>query len=185
MTIKNEKIKRKFKTKGFTLVELIISVGIFSLLMVLSVGALLAIVSANKNAQGIKSAVENLNFSLETMARTIRSGSNYVCESTDDGGNCVSISFFDRSGAYKVFKESVGVKINYYLSGRTLMRTIDGANAVSMTAPEVGIDILRFHIDINKQPRVLIVVDGSVNYKNTLITKFNVETLAVQRYFNK
>ncbi len=185
MTIKSEKIKKKVQTGGFTLVELIISVGIFSLLMVLSVGALLAVVSANKNAQGIKSAVENLNFSLETMARTIRSGSNYVCEDTNSDGKCNHISFYDRSGAYEVFNENVGVKIDYYLYGATLMRTVSGANPVAMTSSDVSVNLLRFDIDIMKQPNVLIIIDGLVNYKNTLETKFQIETLAVQRYFNK
>lgn len=164
--------------KGFTLVELIVAVGIFALLMVLSVGALLAIVSANKNAQGIRSAVDNLNFSLETMARTIRTGSNYNCNGGDCSGG-TSLSFTDQSGSV----------VTYRKNGGEIDRIYNGA-VLAMTAPEVTINRLNFYVNgaasgDKVQPNVLIIIDGTVNYKGVLSTGFNIETLAVQRYFNK
>src|SRR3990167_4918000 len=69
---------------GFTLVEMIVAVGLFSLVMLVSVGALLALTGANRKAQALQSVMNNLNIALDGMVRSIRMGSNYSC----DGGNC-------------------------------------------------------------------------------------------------
>jgi type II secretory pathway pseudopilin PulG len=177
---------------GFTLVELIVAVGIFALLMVLSVGALLAIVAANKNAQGIKSAVDNLNFSLETMARSIRTGSNYDCNpSTSLPDDCDidhpsgALSFTDQKGLIITYRWDISGGVGH----RKIIRDYNGS-INDMTAPEVDIDRLNFYVNgaaagDSVQPNVLILVGGKVNYKGSRSTRFDVETFAVQRFFNK
>jgi len=65
------------KEKGFTLVEIIISLAIFAMVAVVALGALVKIVSANKKAQTLQSAMTNLNFALESMSREIRTGSEF------------------------------------------------------------------------------------------------------------
>lgn len=67
------------KSRGFTLIEMIVSLGIFSVVAVISLGALMRIISANHKAQAIQSAFTNLNFALESMSREIRMGANYYC----------------------------------------------------------------------------------------------------------
>ncbi|MEK7646088.1 MAG: type II secretion system protein [Patescibacteria group bacterium] len=66
-------------SSGFTLVEMIVSLGIFAVVATVSLGALVHIVSANKKAQTLQSAITNLNFALETMSREMRVGSTYFC----------------------------------------------------------------------------------------------------------
>ena len=70
--------------RGFTLVELIVSLGIFTAVMFIATGALLSIINVNKKAQAQQSAINNINFALENMARNIRTGSSYVCSSDGD-----------------------------------------------------------------------------------------------------
>jgi len=65
--------------RGFTLVELIVSLGIFTAVMFIATGALLSIINVNKKAQAQQSAINNINFALENMARNIRTGSHYIC----------------------------------------------------------------------------------------------------------
>ena len=74
-----EKITRNNKT-GFTLVEIIVALGLFTIVMFVATGALLSIVSVNKKAQAQQSAINNLNFALENMTRSLRTGYNYHCE---------------------------------------------------------------------------------------------------------
>jgi prepilin-type N-terminal cleavage/methylation domain-containing protein len=71
--------KSKVKNRGFTLVEMIVSLGLFAVVATVSLGALVHIVSANKKAQTLQSAITNLNFALETMSREMRVGSDYRC----------------------------------------------------------------------------------------------------------
>ena len=64
---------------GFTLIEIMISLGIFAIVAVIAVGALLKVLDANKKAQSIQDAVTNLSFAMETMSRDLRTGTKYDC----------------------------------------------------------------------------------------------------------
>ncbi len=78
-------MKFKSTTSGFTLVEMIVSIGIFIVVALISVGAFLKIMDANKKAQSLKTAINNINFALESMTRELRVGSNYYCYTDGDG----------------------------------------------------------------------------------------------------
>jgi prepilin-type N-terminal cleavage/methylation domain-containing protein len=71
---------------GFSLVEMIVSIGIFAIVAVISLGALTKIVSANRKAQSIQNSVTNLNFALDAMSRELRVGSKYYCTSGNSFG---------------------------------------------------------------------------------------------------
>ncbi len=75
--------KAKNLNKGFTLIEIIVSLAIFSIVALVAVGALIKIVDANKKAQSLKTAINNINYALESMSRDIRAGTNYYCVSTN------------------------------------------------------------------------------------------------------
>lgn len=63
---------------------MIVSLGIFAVVAVIAVGALLKITDANKKAQTLKSSINNINFAMESMSREIRMGSNYYCDYNND-----------------------------------------------------------------------------------------------------
>ena len=65
--------------KGFTLVEMIVAVALFAVVMLISVGTLLALVGANRKAQALQSVINNLNITLDGMVRAIRMGGNFHC----------------------------------------------------------------------------------------------------------
>ena len=67
--------------RGFTLVEMIVSLAIFSIVVTVSVGALLVLVGTNQQLQGEQSVMTNLSFALDSMTREIRTGSGYYCVS--------------------------------------------------------------------------------------------------------
>lgn len=71
---------------GFTLVEIIVSLAIFSIVAVIAVGALVRIIGANKKAQSIQDAVNSLNFALESMSREIRTGTDIHCDNSSGVG---------------------------------------------------------------------------------------------------
>lgn len=75
-------------TAGFTLIEMIVSLGVFSIVVTMTIGAMLVLVSTNQQIQGEQSVMTNLAFAMDTMTREIRTGYNYYCEdSNDNGGN--------------------------------------------------------------------------------------------------
>lgn len=100
-------------SRAFTLVEMIVSLAVFSIVAVVALGALTKIVSANRKAQTLQTSMTNLNFALETMSRELRVSPYYYCDSSDFYSDtsltvtteCPS-SIVDASGAIVVFRST-------------------------------------------------------------------------------
>lgn len=67
------------KQTGFTLLEMIVSMGIFTIVAVIAVGSLVRITSLNRQAQAMQAATNNINYILESISREMRVGSNFHC----------------------------------------------------------------------------------------------------------
>ena len=149
------------KNRGFTLVELIVAVGLFTVVMFIATGALLSVVALNKKAQAQQSAINNLNFALENMARSIRTGSNYHCDVNPIDNRFIASSWQESSpqdctngGGQIVFESERGDGGNdnswgFWLEGNSIMakKTKNGEHIVaSITAPEIYIVGLRFFV---------------------------------------
>ena len=72
--------------------EMIISLALFSVVATVALGALVKILTANRKAQSLQSALTNLNFTLESMARELRVGESFHCDSVinDQYGNTIT-----------------------------------------------------------------------------------------------
>lgn len=64
---------------GFTLVEMLVSIGLFAVVSTMSIGTLLVLIEANGRAQAMQLVMTNLSFSIDAMTREIRTGSNWYC----------------------------------------------------------------------------------------------------------
>lgn len=73
--------QRKSLCRGFTLIEMMVSLALFSMVVTVSVGALLMLVGTNDQLQGEQSVMTNLSFALDSMTREIRTGTDYYCVS--------------------------------------------------------------------------------------------------------
>lgn len=73
------------RQSGFTLLEMIVALGIFMVVAVFAVAALVRITGLNRQAQTLYSSMNNLSFAMETMSREMRVGSNFVCLSDATG----------------------------------------------------------------------------------------------------
>ena len=161
--------------KGYTLIELIIAVGLFALIMTLASGAYLVMIGINRQTQAIATGIDNLSFALETMTRTIRTGTNYSC---GGGGDCSGGSSFS------VRNESL-VVTSYRLSGGAITQT-QNAVEVPLTDPLVTVSSLLFYasgtaLGDDFQPRVTMIVSGTVSSGPGKTTPFTVETSATMR----
>ncbi len=172
---------QKFNTtRGFTLVEMIVAIFVFSVVMVIATGALVSIIGANRKAQSVKSVMNNIAFSLDSMTRALRVGTDYDCgvsSCASDGSE--SITFTDVDGR----------QIQYQLDESThqIERSIDGANFQALTAPEVTVDRMMFYVDgvgSEGQPRVLVVIGGRAGVGKSE-TVFNIQTLVSQRSLDR
>jgi prepilin-type N-terminal cleavage/methylation domain-containing protein len=183
--IRGRRIVRKRCSRGYTLIELMVAVGLFAVIMLLASGAYLMVISVNREAQSITTGIDNLSFALENMARTIRTGTNYSC---GGGGDCPS-----GSSSFS-FLYGVPASITYRRETQTgpggaLVGDIT-KNGTPITDPSVNITSLTFYVKGTSpvsladytQPYVTIVVTGTVSVGPGKPPKqFTVETSATMR----
>lgn len=164
--------------KGYTLVELMVAVGLFALIMLLASGAYLMMIGLNRHAQSIATGIDNLSFAIEDMTRNIRTGTAYNCGGLGDcaaGANTFS------------FKNSSGVTVTYSRSGGTLQENVGGTIG-TLTDPTVNVTSLTFYavgtgkpVTDYQQPRVTMVIAGTVTYAVGKTEPFTVQTSATMR----
>lgn len=98
MTVKYSMLNKLENTRlGFSLIEMIVSLGVFSIVVTTSVGAFLMLVATNQRLQGEQSVMTNLAFALDTMTREIRTGYNYYCDSAPNKSSGGPNNIFDDS----------------------------------------------------------------------------------------
>lgn len=93
-------------TRGFTLIEMMVSVALFSMVMLAGMAALLTLVNENRKAQALNSVMTDLNFTLESVTRTIRTGYDIDCIGA--GADCPNgqnqIQLTDQNGATVTYR---------------------------------------------------------------------------------
>jgi prepilin-type N-terminal cleavage/methylation domain-containing protein len=111
--------KKNKHNKGFTLIEVLVSLSLFSVVLVIVGGTIVSVIGINKRNQLISSVVNNLNYSVDSMVRDIKTGYLYKCN-------------YDESFEISSFKNSAntedGTCSQQY--GLTLISTISGADTV-------------------------------------------------------
>lgn len=170
----------KSTSSGYTLVELMVAVGLFALIMTLSAGSYVMMIGLNRQVQALTLGTNSLSFALDTMLRTIRSGSAYNCNGIGDCNGAGSFSFTDKDGN----------NITYRLSGGAIQETIGSVNDYLTDASSVTITSLTFYAygtepystGANKdQARVSITVTGIIRYGPNKTQNFAIETGATMR----
>ncbi len=185
--------------RGFTLIEMLVSVALFSVVMLISVGSLIAMAEAARKAETIKSVLNNLNFALDSMSRTVRTGYSYHC--TDAPGNTYGLMGSPASpqncgtygSSYLALEGSQGNpngsadQIIFRLNnGRVEQSSDSGTNFLPLTAPEVVIQSLRFYVTgaptgDGSQPRAVVTLSGYIQVTPTTQTALQLQTTLTQR----
>ncbi len=191
-------------TGGYSLVEMLVAVAIFTIVAMVSISALISINDANKKAQTMRAIIDNLNFATENMARNLRVGTTYHCDYTNllaplsqpldcASSGAGSIAFEAYNGDSANPNDQVVYSLN---SNGQIMKSVNsGGTFLPLTpyngelAPELQpltIDYLRFYVTgalpgDNLQPRVVIVIGGTARYSSQIQTKFQIQTSVSER----
>lgn len=183
---------------GFTLIEMMVAVAIFSIVMLVAVGALLSIIDANRKARAVKSVVNNVSFAIESMARQARLGTRYHCrgaalKALDEPLNC-------SNGVFFAFEHQFGDPTDvsdqyvyrYNAGGKYIEFSRDGGNTfIPLTAPN-QVRIERFRVDVHgaentdgEQPRAVFRIRGVVHFNDRTETIFRLQTSVTQRILDQ
>jgi len=139
--------------KGFTIVELLVAMGLFSIILTIAVGGAVGALRTQRQVIGLVSANGNLSLAIEQISREIRTGYNFSVDTT--GG--------------LAFKNSKGDTVCYYLDADySIKRAVNDvppcASGIAITSGNVGVKYLTFKeesIGQSAPPRITILLGVS------------------------
>ena len=182
---------------GFTLIEVMISIGLFTVIMIIGITAILGVNNTYRKSRSMRSAIDNLSFIMEDMARNIRLGTGYRCLITNDtsdievpldGTQCAGIAFEPFSSPTP--GDPVD-QVIYYIDSEqeSVFKSLTGnlSDSLPMNSVDLKIDSTRsgfvvFGSSVNDsiQPSVLIRIAGTASSGQNS-TEFNLQTTVSQR----
>jgi prepilin-type N-terminal cleavage/methylation domain-containing protein len=192
-------------TRGFSLIEVLVSLSIFTVVVVISIGALMVLIEANARAQNTQSVMTNLTFALDSITREIRTGSDYFCGDTNDlpaGGeataNCMNggaaLSF--NEGGQSLTENAATRRIAIRVLDGMLQRRLgtgDGDGNVNenedwtpITSPDITIRHLEFFVSgatrrDGNSPTVTIYLEGVAGEDDGSQAEFDIQATVVQQ----
>lgn len=169
--------------KGFTLIEMMVSVALFSVVLTITLGSVMTIADSNKKARSLMSVTNNLNFAVDSIVRSFKSGEQSVvygdkkCLSTQEIDYSTSNSGYSKRAVEYCFEEEEG-------RGQ-ITKTVNGST-VPLTSSDVDIDFLEFQErnGANIQPIIVIILEGTVKVSEKISSNFSIQTSVSQRKLN-
>ncbi len=193
--------------KGFTLVEVLVSLSIFTMVVVTAVSVLLTMVSASAKARDIQSIMTNLSFALDSMTREIRTGSGYYCQSGGSSNNLPTVdkpvtgdpfrnclatesnrhafSFIEGGNSITSSCSSKRIGYRYNATDKSIERRLCNGSWYTMTSPDVVIEDMSFTVTgssdaDSKTPVVTIQLRGKVPGRHGETSELGLQTTVSQ-----
>lgn len=156
--------------KGFTLIEVLVSIGLFAIIVTIAVGGLARALRSQRQVASLLAASSNVSLVLEQMAREIRTGSGFFC-ARDALGNpdpSPSPPCHVQVVSEIIFTNSSGEVVTYRLDpvNGAIERGIEGGGFDKITGDNVTVQYLNFLLlgSLNNDrfpPRVTIAIGVS------------------------
>jgi prepilin-type N-terminal cleavage/methylation domain-containing protein len=181
---------------GFTLVELMVALTLFTFVILAAVSSLYAVNDASRKVSAMRGVLDNLNFAMESMSRTIRTSTDIVCGGeTNPVGVTHNCPFptgpiTDRLSVHSTL--GIEAQVEYRLNTTTHQvekRTDEGSGYgewIAITSTEINIQSLTFFVkgaDVTDgdQPSVIIMMRGIATAVTGDSTPFALHTFISQR----
>jgi prepilin-type N-terminal cleavage/methylation domain-containing protein len=161
------------KQKGFTLIEMLVSIALFSVVLTVTLGAIMTIADSNKKARSLMSVTNNLNFAVDSMVRSFKTG-QVTLPFVD--GDCFNTSEIDYT------EEGFTPRPVEYCFDQDGDRGKITKNNIDLTSTDVDIDKVEF-IDSSygNQPMLTIIMSGTVKVSEKISSSFSLQTAVSQR----
>ena len=168
IVIMNLFFKKLKSVKGVSLIELIVSVAIFSVLILSATGIFKMVIDGQRSSISAQNVQENMRYAMEKMSKEIRMAQ----VSNQDCGSGATNKVFNTANGGEVlyFKNQNGKCITYYLNaGRLKVTVSDGLISEAdgfVTPAKIEVSNLKFYVNDDLigdspsvQPYVVMVMD--------------------------
>lgn len=180
----------RFHTRGFTLVELMVTIAIFITVITVATGALFSAQAVNVHLEQSQIILDEVNVAMELMVRDVRYGTTFYCDTTlpSPVPTMRKSCAYPNGGGVLIFRPAVSLvgstnplndRVAYYVSNGVLYKneypsggdmttsqlTSSSVNVSSLTFFTVGANSKSGTNDFssrsdNNQPLVTIVLSG-------------------------
>ncbi|MCB9818703.1 type II secretion system protein [Candidatus Nomurabacteria bacterium] len=174
-------VQKSVSQKGFSLIELLVSMALFTVVLTMGIGALLVLINANAKAQNTQESVSNIQFALDSMARELRTGFAFYCSSgTETTGDADThqgcnkgtyLSIIEGGKSLTDGDNNRRIAYRFNSSSGAIERKIGTGSWVRLTNPTVDITNMHFNVSNTArkeddgnllQPNVTIFIEGEV-----------------------
>lgn len=174
----------KTHTSAFTLIELMVSIALFAIVVTIALGSIITIADSNKKARSLMSVMNNLNFAVDSMTRSFKSGDiENVSPVITPGSSCFTTEEINYSNASNPFDRRL---VQYCVEDGRLTKKIDSARPVPLTSDDVDIKFAEFKLygGPDEQPLLSIILEGEVKISEKVSSEFTIHTSVNQRKLN-
>lgn len=171
----------RIKTKGFTLVEILVSVSLYSFVALVAIASLVSSTQLNNKLKVTRNLYDNMYFTIEELSRELKQGSNYQQTSTSE----IILTPY-QTGSVSFYRH------RYILVGGVIKMQRDNGSGTfvdisQLTSDSIRVNTLKFEIigggsyasGDRQQPSVKILISGTT--KESPISNFNLESIITQR----
>ena len=181
-------ISFKNKVQAFTLVELLVVLGLFSGIATIALGSLANVQTINSHLQQNQSVLDNVNLSTQIVMRDVRFGSEFYCAISlptlslpipRTRNSCIQGGIYNsgNGGSVLIFEPADAAtstdRVAYYLLQGVLYKNeyYSGAtNTLQITSNDVTITSLRFYVNGAQSSDGLSDEGSAFDYQQPLIT---------------
>ena len=156
--------------KGFTIVELLVSIGLFAVIISVAMGGFVRALRTQRQVVALINANSNVSLVVEQLAREIRTGYNFPSVS----GAQTSLAFTDAKGETITYAQGVAAD-----GSGTITRQVNDGSPAQITADNVDIRYLNFTLlnSPNYPPRITITIGLSPSAASAPIVSENVTNI--------
>ena len=162
---------------GFTLVEMMVAVGLFAVVSIIALSAFLSLTTASRYAQGTRALADSAGFIFEDIARTIQIGSNYELSGSDSEELTLLLSDDIEGG-------SAGEIVVYRFDSGVVYKQINSNPEISLNDPNrIKIEDMKFKIldESSEKKRISLTLKGSFIGAKGEVRPINLYTTIYQR----
>lgn len=175
--------------QGFTLLEMVVALGIFSVIVVTSIGIMLGVANSQIKASNIQAILDNVRFSLELITKEMRTGNNYQLTTTCSPGS--EIKFQTSLGSTRVYY--LYAPTNTIMRATSAISSLDCDGSTGVSQPFTSDEVIVQKFDTATQGTTVGPNDGqpwitiflrvkSKNPKYEYASSMDLQTTIVQRF---
>lgn len=172
----------RIKEKGFTIFEMIVAVGIFTVVVIVAVSSLLTLTTSEKKAITLQNTQDNVRFAMEAMAKEMRTGENFPA---DCSIGCRAITYRTARGETVFYRLNQASNVIEKASSGTECEPFPDACYFPFTSASVVIEEALFYVtgagDDNLQPKITLVVRAAALGVERTVSRLHLQTTVAQR----